>query len=385
MIKRMFFKIILLFLFACSVNNTYTQPLYYPTSNWQLKRPAELKMNSALLDSAVRFAIANENKVEYDLRLAVLKAYANEPGYKILGPMRHRGKPAGIILRHGYIVAQWGDVNRVDMSFSATKSYLSTIAGLALDANLIQAVDDKVSTYVWDNTFDGPHNSKISWRHLLNQTSDWSGCQFDICDWADRPPKTGTIDDWKNRPLIEPGTQFEYNDVRVNLLAYSLLHVWRKPLPVILKEKIMDPIQASATWRWYGYDNSWMNMDGTMMQSVSGGGHFGGGLFISTADMARFGLLFLRKGKWNDRQLISEKWVTAVHEEVSPDKSYGFMWWTNKTNSLSGLSPDIYYANGFGGNYIVIDNKNDLVVVTRWLDSNKLGELLQLVTSAITK
>jgi hypothetical protein len=385
MIKRMFFKVVLLFLFPLCINKILAQQLYYPASDWQSKKPSELKMNSTLLDSAVRFALGNENKVDYDLRLAVLKAYANEPGYKILGPMKHRGKPAGIILRNGCVVAQWGDINRVDMSFSATKSYLSTVASLALDAQLIKTIDDKVNCYVWDNTFDGPHNAKISWRHLLNQTSDWLGCQFDICDWADRPPKTGTIDDWKNRALVEPGTQFEYNDVRVNLLAYSLLQVWRKPLPVVLKEKIMDPIQASTTWRWYGYDNSWVSMDGTMMQSVSGGGHFGGGLFINTSDMARFGLLFLRKGKWKDQQLISEKWVNAVHEEVSPDKSYGLMWWTNKNNELKGLSPDLYYANGFGGNYIVIDNKNDLVVVTRWLDGSKLGELLQLINKAIER
>jgi CubicO group peptidase (beta-lactamase class C family) len=381
-----YLKTILIVCFILNFIDTNGQQPYYPDINWQSKKPAEVKMNSRLIDSAVRFAISNENKVEYDLRLAVLKAYATEPGYKILGPMKHRGKPAGIILRNGYIVAQWGDIDRVDMSFSATKSYLSTMAGLALDSKLIKTVDGKVGTYVWDNTFDGPHNAKISWRHLLNQTSDWAGCQFDICDWADRPPKTGSIDDWKNRPLLEPGTQFEYNDIRVNLLAYSLLQVWRKPLPVVLKEKIMDPIQASSTWRWYGYDNSWVNMDGTMMQSVSGGGHFGGGLFINTTDMARFGLLYLRKGKWGNRQLISEQWVNAVHEEVSTDnKAYGFMWWTNKTNELKGLSPDIYYANGFGGNYIVIDNKNDIVVVTRWMDSNKLGELLQLVNTAIEK
>jgi CubicO group peptidase (beta-lactamase class C family) len=383
--KCLFFKVVLLFLFPLGINKMHAQQLYYPASDWQSKKPSELKMNSTLLDSAVRFALVNENKVDYDLRLAVLKAYANEPSYKILGPMKHRGKTAGIILRNGYVVAQWGDINRVDMSFSATKSYLSTVASLALDAQLIKTIDDKVNCYVWDNTFDGPHNAKISWRHLLNQTSDWLGCQFDICDWADRPPKTGTIDDWKNRALVEPGTQFEYNDVRVNLLAYSLLQVWRKPLPVVLKEKIMDPIQASTTWRWYGYDNSWVSMDGTMMQSVSGGGHFGGGLFINTSDMARFGLLFLRKGKWKDQQLISEKWVNAVHEEVSPDKSYGLMWWTNKNNELKGLSPDLYYANGFGGNYIVIDNKNDLVVVTRWLDGSKLGELLQLINKAIER
>src|SRR5678810_1219588 len=213
-------------------------------------------MNEQLLDSAVSFAIHNETKTDHDLRIANLKAYANEPNYRIAGPMRERGKPAGIILKNGYIVAQWGDVKRVDMTFSVSKSFLSTVAGLAADDHLIKNIDDHVNEYLWDDKFDSEHNSKITWRHLLTQSSDWSGCLFDICDWADRPPKEGSIDDWRNRKLVDPGTQFEYNDVRVNLLAFSLLQVWRKPLPVVLKEKIMDPIGASTTWRWYGYDLS---------------------------------------------------------------------------------------------------------------------------------
>ncbi len=371
-------------LFCGSVNLLVAQEVYFPDSIWQTKKPAELKMNAQLVDSAMSFAIHNETKTDYDLRIAVLKSFVNEPGYKILGPMKQRGKPAGIILRKGYIVAQWGDVKRVDMDFSVTKSYLSTIAGLAYDSRLIRSVDDRVSNYV-EEKYEGEHNSKITWRHLLTQSSDWSGCLFDLCDWADRPPKQGSIDDWKNRKLLEPGSTFEYNDVRVNLMSYSLLHVWRKPLPVVLREKIMDPIGASSTWRWHGYENSFVNVDGTMMQSVSGGGHHGGGLFINTLDQARFGLLFLRKGKWKNQQLISERWVNALHQPSAANKSYGFMWWTNQENELGNISRDIYYANGFGGNFIVIDNEHDLVIAVRWLDPQKLGEFVRLVISAVDK
>ena len=342
-------------------------------------------MNAVLIDSAISFAIRNETRTDYDLRIANLKAFANEPGFRIAGPMRERGKPAGIILKNGYIVAQWGDVKRVDMTFSVTKSYLSTVAGLALDNRIIKNIDDHVNEYVWDGKFEGEHNSKITWRHLLTQSSDWSGCLFDVCDWADRPPRQGTIDDWKNRKLLEPGTTFEYNDIRVNLLAYSLLQVWRKPLPVILREKIMDPIGASTTWRWHGYDNSFVNVDGMMIESVSGGGHFGGGLFINTLDHARFGLLYLRKGKWKNKQLISEQWVNAVNKPSVANKSYGLMWWTNEENRLGNVSKNIYSADGFGGNFIVVDNEHDLVIVVRWLEPNKIGELVQRVINSIEK
>ncbi|HEY5967950.1 MAG TPA: serine hydrolase, partial [Chitinophagaceae bacterium] len=212
-------KIFLAVPFIFFIQVIYSQQPYFPDSNWQTKKPTELKMNAVLIDSAVSFAIRNETKTDYDLRIANLKAFANEPGFRIAGPMRERGKPAGIILKNGYIVAQWGDVKRVDMTFSVTKSYLSTVAGLAVGDRLIKNIDDRVNEYVWDGKFDGEHNSKITWRHLLTQSSDWSGCLFDVCDWADRPPRQGTIDDWKNRKLLEPGTAFEYNDIRVNLLA----------------------------------------------------------------------------------------------------------------------------------------------------------------------
>ncbi len=363
----------------------FSQSSYYPGTTWLTKSPSSMGLDQEMVDSAVSLALRSENKVERDLRIANLKAYAREPGYNILGPMKARGGPAGLIIKDGYIIAQWGDVERVDMTFSVTKSYLSTVAGLAVDQGLIRRVDDLVSQYIWDGTFDGTHNGKVTWKHLLQQTSDWAGCQFGTCDWADRPPKEGTIDDWKNRPLAEPGAQFEYNDTRVNLLAYSLLQVWRKPLPLVLKEKIMDPIGASTTWRWYGYDEAFVNVDGVMMQTVSGGGHFGGGLFINTLDHARFGLLFARDGKWKNQQLLSTAWIKEASQPSVPNPSYGYLWWTNADNRFPVASANVFMAIGFGGNYIVVDQANDLVIVTRWIDDDTIDDVVHLVMGSLKK
>jgi len=384
----MYIKTLVLAILIFAINTAIGQQAYYfPERNaeWQERPPSSFNLNETKLNEAVNFAKGNEYSGSRDLRIAILKGFEREPFHQILGPTKKRGGPAGIILKNGYIVQKWGDIKRVDMTFSVTKSFLSTVAGLAVNSHLIESTDDKVSSYIWDGTFAGEHNSKISWKHLLQQNSDWSGELWGGKDWADRPPKDGGLDDWKFRELKEPGTVMEYNDVRVNVLAYALTHVWRKPVPVVLKEHIMDKIGASTTWRWYGYENAWTVIDGIKMKSVTGGGHSGAGIFISTEDMARFGLLFLNNGKWNSEQLLNEAWIQEATTPSVPNPNYGYMWWLNNKGDRhwEGLSEDIYYAAGFGGNFIVIDKANNLVVITRWLEPSKIGDLMVLINGAI--
>ena len=363
------------------------QTVYFPPANtdWEERSPSSLDLNGKALAEAVDFALENEYSGSRDLRIAILKGFAHEPYHKILGPTKKRGGPAGMILKDGFVVSSWGDTKRVDMTFSVTKSYLSTVAGLAVDQRLFLP-SEKVANYVWDSTFDGEHNQKIKWKDLLNQSSDWSGNLWGGYDWADRPPKTGGIDDWKYRKLNPPGTFYKYNDVRVNVLAYSLLNVWRKSLPQVLREKVMDPIGASSTWRWYGYENSWVNIDGNWVQSVSGGGHSGGGLFISTEDHARFGLLFLNQGKWKEKQIISPEWIAEAITPSPANPSYGYLWWLNHPDSsryVKEAGEDMFYAAGFGGNFIVILPQHNMVVVTRWLAPKVMPEFIQKIMTAV--
>ena len=358
------------------------QNFYYPADVWVEKTPESQGLNSKKLLNAIEFAIRNENSVERDLRIAILKSFGREPGYKIKGPTKKRGDANGLIIKNGYIVGRWGDTDRVDMTFSVTKSYLSTVAGIAHDKKLI-SVKDKLKDYIWDGKFDDPHNSQISWHHLLNQSSQWSGELFGTYDWADRPPRGLSIEEIKKQKLLPPGKAYKYNDVRVNLLSYSLLNVLRKPLPVVLKENIMDPIGASTTWRWYGYDNSMVVVDGVNVQSVSGGGHFGGGIFINSEDHARFGLLFLRDGIWEGERLISSEWIKKIRVPSENNPTYGYMWWLNTGDRYwEGLPENIYYGSGFGGNYVIIIPDHDMVVVARWLDSSKVGEFVRKVVES---
>ncbi len=360
---------------------------YFPDRNavWTTRSPEKMNMDATAVNDAVKFAMNNEYSGSRDLRIAILKGFEREPFHEILGPTKKRGGPAGMILKNGYLVTSWGDIGRVDMTFSVTKSFLSTVAGLADDRQLIASTSDKVDTYIWDGTFGGEHNAKITWEHLLQQTSDWSGELWGGLDWADRPPREGDLDDWKFRKLNEPGTVMEYNDVRVNLLAYCLTHVWRKALPAVLKVEVMDPVGASSTWRWFGYENAWTEVDGVEVKSVTGGGHSGGGIFINTLDMARFGLLFLNKGKWGKDQVISEAWIQKATTPSTPNPNYGYLWWINTKGDRywEGWSEDLFYAAGFGGNFIVVDREHDLVVVTRWLEPSRMGEFMAILRKAL--
>jgi len=344
------------------------EPYFPDRHKWQAVAPPEAGFDENALQEAVEFARAAAVTEPSSLRQAITDSFApREPDFRILGPTKPRDSASGIILRDGRIVAEWGDVHRVDMTFSAVKSYLATVAGIALRDGLIESIDERAAEYVHDGKFDSEHNALITWRHLLNQTSDWSGTLWDVPDWADRP-EGNDREQWPNRKMREPGTYFKYIDVRINLLAYSLLQVHRQPLPVVLKQEIMDPIDASSTWRWHGYENSWVVLDGLRMQSVSGGGHFGGGMFISARDHARFGLLMENRGVWKDRRLLPDAWFDMIRKPAAAKPDYGLLWWLNTDREAVPAAPaSAYWAAGFGGNYVYIDECNDLVVVLRWV------------------
>jgi CubicO group peptidase (beta-lactamase class C family) len=372
---------------------------YFPARGaWEKREPAAVGLDKAKIDEAIALSIKNENPRTKNLAEDIPATFRNEAPYNTVdGPTQERTGMNGVIIYKGYAVAEWGDTNRSDMTFSVTKSFLSTVVGLAYDRKLIKDLNDRVGPYMPKGVdlFTSEHNAPITWDHLLRQTSDWYGELWGQPDWADRPSENGaTPADWPKRPRRAPGTHYKYNDVRVNVLSLATLHVMKKPLPVVLKESIMDPIGASNTWRWEPYNNAYVTIDGQRMPSVPGGGHHGGGMFISAWDMARFGYLFLRNGNWNGKQLISEKWIglartpgTALNDG---SKTYGFMNWglnvpsPRGTKSVPAAPPTVVQFSGNGANLIYIDWENDLVIVVRWIQRGA-PEFFGTVLAAIKK
>ncbi len=360
---------------------------YFPAAagQWRQVPPAQAGMDAALLAKAIAFAQEHESKAPRDLALAHELSFGREPVGEALGPFRQRGDVAGVIVRRGRIVAVWGDPDRVDMTFSVTKSFLSTVVGLAVDQGLIADLHDPVRKYMPTDHFDAEHNRGITWDQLLRQTSDWEGELWGKPDWADRP--TGDPREWPTPERHEPGSAWEYNDVRVNLLALAALHVWRRPLPQVLKEYVMDPIGASNTWRWEGYRNSWITLDGLRMQSVSGGGHWGGGMMLNAYDQARFGYFTLRRGRWGNKRLLSEGWFETARTPTGPRPGYGFMnYFLNTGREALPSAPETAYAHrGAGANVIYVDEENDLVAVVRWIEGDAVDGFVERVLAAIRR
>jgi len=365
-----------------------------PGDDWEHVSAEASGVDPQRLAAAVAFAQAHDSGWPESLYLPgggyVGTAYVDEkpPYNEVIGPVRPRGAVSGLILRHGRIVAEWGDTRRTDVTFSAAKSYLGILAGLAVDRGLIRSVDDPVRDHALDDGFESPHNRPITWRHLLQQTSEWRGTLWDKPDSVDHNRQVGVRADnsrkGEPRALEPPGTRWEYNDVRVNRLSLSLLQVFRRALPDVLRESVMIPIGASDTWDWRGYRNSQVEIDGRMIESVSGGSHWGGGLFISSRDHARVGYLIHRRGRWGERQVVPERWIAAMATPSGANPLYGYLWWLNTNRGLFPSAPaSSIFALGAGQHVIWLDDVNDIVMVVRWIDRAAIDALIKHVLDSL--
>ena len=203
------FRLILLLAILLPVSLFAGDDYYPPRGQWQRTTADAVGMDAEKLAEAV--ALAREKAVvePTNLAQAIMDSFApREPDFRILGPTQPRAGSAGLIIRKGYIVAEWGDLERVDMTFSVVKSYLSTIMALALRDGLVDDIQAPVSRWVRDGKFSSEHNRGITWHHLMNQTSDWQGTLWGVPDWADRP-EGDDRSQWPNRELHQARQLFQ--------------------------------------------------------------------------------------------------------------------------------------------------------------------------------
>jgi CubicO group peptidase (beta-lactamase class C family) len=313
------------------------------------------------------------------------------PWNRLLGPVHARGPLSGVIRQHGQELVSWGEPNRADLTFSVAKTYLALLTGLAVDRGLITDIHQPVGRQVKGIGFEDSHNASVTWAQMLQQTSEWQGQCWGVPDQVDHfrklqfQPTAPAGEKGDLRMLQAPGSYWEYNDVRINQLSLALLHVFGRPIPEVFREAITEPIGASRDWRWVGYDNSWIELNGQRVQSVPGGTHWGGGLSISARDQSLIGQLLINRGAWNGKQLISPAWIDAMRAPCAIAPWYGFLVWLNQQKTVfPSLPTSAYAAFGAGGAITCVLPEQDAVVVVRWLDATFADAFLSQTLAALS-
>src|SRR5262245_54246328 len=318
-----------------------------PATGWEHCAPEAAGMDPQRLAAAIAFAQAHPTDWPSDF------STQEQQFGKLLGPLpRTRAATNGVVVRHGRVVAEFGDVAAVDPTYSVAKSMLATVAAIAVRDGRIGDLDEPVGARVHDGGYDGEQDARVTWRHHLQQESEWAGAM-----WGKNADFVGRaafgLGERKPRPLQPPGSHWEYNDVRINRFALSLLRVFGRAVPDVFRSEVMVPIGASASWRWIPYDDAFVEVGGARVPSVSGGTRWGGGVWISTLDLARFGLLWVRGGSWDGRQILPPDYVAAALRPCAHGPDYGFLWWLNdQGENWPGLPANAFGARGAGNNTV---------------------------------
>ena len=332
-----------LYLATMSTVTVAAEPAVWPVPEWQTAMPASQQMSAAGLE-------------------------------KVRDWLKAAGSKTGLVVRHGRIVGEWyfDDAKPTSryLVYSSSKSFASTAAGLAIyDGKL------KLDTTVGEVLPDvmPPEKRQVTVRQLLEMTSG-----------VHKDPKTHSMDDLFSHSLYrapmddKPGEKWDYNNTGLAILSPVIKKATGQELDQLLNTRVFQPIGIGAD------DWTWETREGHAL-SYSG-------LHITARAFARFGLLFLRDGKWQDRSVVPAEWVamaTGPSQKLNP--SYGFLWWNNTTNKWPGVPTDVYASLGAFDNNMLIVPSLDLIVIRQIGDDSaakrklKIGELYTLAVEAIEK
>jgi len=298
---------------------------------WPISTPEEQSMNATKLNQMVEHIDA--------LDLAIDSVLVVRHGYLVLEEYRH-----------GY------NQQSQRQLYSITKSFTSSLVGIALQKGNIDDVNQKVIDIFPERTIDNMDSRKASLtiEHLLTMTAG-----FEWSDWDPAKPVTST--DWVRSPdltqfcldqpmVYAPGEKWEYCNGASHLLSAIIAETTGYSTFDFAREFLFNPLNITNL--------SWDHAPDGVARGDTG-------LHLTSRDMAKFGYLYLRNGTWNGRQIVPADWVakstmTLYHNCCMPmllcNKGYGYQWWTSPESR-------VYSASGMFGQAIYVVPDLDLVVV----------------------
>ena len=305
--------------------------------DWTVKSPDEMGMDASILEEA--------------------RAYAFEPSMNTQGI---------VIVRGGAIVAEWYSEDRDKDSWAASwsmaKSFASALIGIAIDEGLIQSVEQPMKDFFpeWDGQAKGDITLRsVLWKQSgLDFREDYSDLTSEISMMSVQANGLGVA---KNlQPRVEPDTSWYYSSGDTELLSGVIEAVTGKTATEYAQEKLFAPIGMSPAHWWTdpaGHTYTYCCIDTT------------------TRHFARFGLLFLRNGDWDGRQVISADWVKVSTTNLASTYSgYAYQWWTADANTSVAFPPDMYSAQGLDTQRIIVIPSLDLVIAKNTWYTKPPGE-----------
>ncbi|HHW11283.1 MAG TPA: serine hydrolase [Firmicutes bacterium] len=281
------------------------QPIF-PAEKWPTALPEDLGVDSTRLEQAMEY-LAHASQAE--------------------------GAEEALVIRRGRVIWQGPAVDRLHPVWSVSKVFTSTVLGILVDQGKC-SLDTRLCEYA---PFLAEQYPTITFRHTVTMTSGYRGVGDVVGGTGSKTPFT------PGEPLYPPGTKYGYNNDGMHIMAYTLTRIAAEPLKEVFARHIAAPI-GMQSWEWRDFGV----MDGILQNG--GTNNLGKGISVTASDMARLAYLYLNKGNWNGRQLLSRSWIeqaTSVQVPVEmpaiPYKSsdgaigsgvYGFCWWVN------GVTPE---------------------------------------------
>jgi len=331
-------------------------PEYWPTKEWKTSTPEMHGLDGARLQMLVDLITEGERFPDLHSLLIVCDGY---------------------IVVEEYFAGQQAE--KLHMLQSVTKSLTSAAIGIAIEEGYIKNVQEAVLGFFPDlEGIDHIDDRKraMTLEDLLTMRSG--------TDYHERGPGSphyelnALPDGWTefvlNRPMVtDPGTTYQYDSGGVILMSAILKARTGEHADAFLAEHLFEPLGIERSW-WF--------------RNAEGHPHTGGGLMLRSRDMAKFGLLYLRKGRWEDKQVIPAAWVeSSTRRHVTFAKirhnmtGYGYLWWIMPPDPEGDGKTEIIAACGFRAQYIFVIPEHDMVVVVtgatqNGADQNKPREFL---------
>lgn len=299
---------------------------------------------------------------DFETRLADARAYSET-----------LGSTAVMVIQHGLVLAEWGDVAHKSNLHSVRKSLLSALVGIAVSEGKMN-LDDTLKKLRIDDVEPSltPVEKTATLRDLIKARSGiYHPTVYETAAMKEKKPARGAH---------APGTFWYYNNWDFNALGTIYEAAVGKSIFEAFEQKIAQPVGMQD---YKPTDGSYFRGGETLHPAYP--------INMTARDLARFALLYLREGRWNGRQIIPAQWVKDSAKPYSDTGSggYGYLWWTSDSPTREGsLPPGVYWAAGNHGQYAMIIPSLDLVVVHR-LDFDQVkrgvsrGDVIELTERII--